>query len=68
LPVKHPITASPGFLSGIVRSETFPGLWLDTAALLGFDLPVVLRTLQQGLAAPEHAAFVARLQAARVTS
>jgi hypothetical protein len=52
--------------AGIIRSETFPGLWLDTTALLGFDLATVLRTLQQGLATPEHAAFVARLQAARV--
>jgi hypothetical protein len=46
---------------GIHRSETFPGLWLDAAALVGFDPGAVLRTLQAGLATPEHAAFVARL-------
>jgi Uma2 family endonuclease len=51
--------------AGVLRSETFPGLWLDAAALLRLDLPAVLQTLQQGLASPEHAAFVAQLRAAR---
>jgi Uma2 family endonuclease len=46
---------------GILRSEVFPGLWLDAHALLTQDLPRVLAVLQQGLASPEHAAFVARL-------
>jgi Uma2 family endonuclease len=46
---------------GILRSEVFPGLWLDPAALLRRDLPQVLAVLQQGLATPEHAAFVAHL-------
>jgi hypothetical protein len=46
---------------GIIRSEVFPGLWLDPAALLAEDLPRVLAVLQAGLASPEHAAFVARL-------
>lgn len=49
---------------GIYRSEVFPGLWLDSAALVGSDLARVLQILQQGLASPEHAAFVARLQQA----
>jgi Uma2 family endonuclease len=53
-----PVTA------GVYQSEAFPGLWLDPAALLRQDLPVVLQVLQQGLASPEHAAFVARLQQA----
>jgi Uma2 family endonuclease len=48
---------------GIFRSEVFPGLWLDPAALLRDDGPGVLAALQQGLATPEHAAFVARLAA-----
>jgi len=51
--------------AGVLRSETFPGLWLDAAALLRRDMAAVLRTLQTGLADPAHAAFVARLQAAR---
>jgi Uma2 family endonuclease len=47
---------------GMLRSEVFPGLWLDPAALLAGNLPEVLQILQEGLASPEHAAFVARLQ------
>ncbi len=47
--------------AGILRSEVFPGLWLDPAALVRRDLARVLAVLQQGLASPEHAAFVARL-------
>jgi Uma2 family endonuclease len=47
---------------GLLRSPTFPGLWLDPAALLAGDYPRVLLVLQQGLASPEHAAFVARLR------
>jgi Uma2 family endonuclease len=48
--------------SGIHQSEVFPGLWLDPAALVGADLPTVLGVLQQGIASPEHTAFVAQLQ------
>jgi Uma2 family endonuclease len=44
--------------SGIIRSEVFPGLWLDRAALIRDDMPSVIEVLQQGLASPEHAAFV----------
>jgi len=47
--------------SGVVKSEVFPGLWLDSRAIIALDLPGVLRTLEQGLATPEHAEFVARL-------
>jgi Uma2 family endonuclease len=47
---------------GILRSESFPGLWLDPAALLRHDRERVREVLQQGLATPEHAAFVARLR------
>ncbi len=48
---------------GVFRSEVFPGLWLDTAALLRGDLAAALATLNVGLAAPEHAAFVDQLEA-----
>jgi hypothetical protein len=44
--------------AGILRSETFPGLWLDAAALTRGDMLRVLAVAQQGLASPEHAAFV----------
>jgi hypothetical protein len=47
---------------GILRSETFPGLWLNPAALMAFDYNTVMELLQQGFASPEHAAFVTRLQ------
>jgi Uma2 family endonuclease len=47
---------------GVYRSETFPGLWLDATALVRTDIPAVLRTLQQGVTSPEHAAFVAQLR------
>ncbi len=50
--------------AGIYKSEVFPGLWLDTAALLRGDLTEVLRVLQQGIDSDEHRAFVARLQQA----
>jgi hypothetical protein len=46
---------------GLFRSEVFPGLWLDPAALLRRDRKRLLVVLRQGLASPEHAAFVARL-------
>jgi Uma2 family endonuclease len=46
---------------GILRSEVFPGLWLDVAALVRGDLPQVLAVVQQGVNTPEHAAFVAGL-------
>jgi hypothetical protein len=49
---------------GIYASEVFPGLWLDAAALVHGDLLRVHAILEQGLASPEHAAFVARLQRA----
>jgi hypothetical protein len=48
--------------AGLYQSECFPGLWLDPAALMAFDLARVLQIVQQGLASPEHAAFVVRLQ------
>ena len=47
--------------TGILRSQVFPGLWLDRPALVRRDLASVLRTLALGLGSREHAAFVARL-------
>jgi Uma2 family endonuclease len=48
---------------GIFRSRVFPGLWLHADALLRLDGVQVMEVLQQGLATPEHAAFVQQLQA-----
>ena len=50
---------------GIYRSEVFPGLWLDAEALFAEDLDRLMQVLDQGLATPEHAAFAAKLAAAR---
>jgi Uma2 family endonuclease len=47
--------------NGVVRSRLFPGLWLHAPAMLSGDIPTFLATLQQGLATPEHQAFVAGL-------
>ena len=48
--------------TGLLCSETFPGLWLDTTALFADDFAGVLATLQRGIKDPTHAAFVAELQ------
>lgn len=56
------VTAPAG---GIFTSTVFPGLWLDPAALLQLDGQRLMATLRQGLATPEHAAFVQHLQARR---
>jgi Uma2 family endonuclease len=47
--------------SGVYKSESFPGLWLDAAAMLQGDLAGVLRALGDGIASREHAEFVQRL-------
>ncbi len=49
---------------GLYQSEVFPGLWLDRAAMIRGDMARVIQVVQEGVASPEHAAFVARLQAA----
>jgi Uma2 family endonuclease len=47
---------------GILRSETFPGLWLQPAALWSGVLATMLAILQEGLASAEHADFVETLK------
>jgi Uma2 family endonuclease len=50
---------------GIIRSKIFPGLWLDTQALLvGNDMQVI-ETLRRGLTTSEHRAFCQQLERAR---
>jgi Uma2 family endonuclease len=53
---------SPG-TDGILRSEVFPGLWLDPVAFLNRDGKQLMMVLRQGLESPEHAAFVTKLAA-----
>jgi Uma2 family endonuclease len=48
---------------GIIRSEIFPGLWLDPAAMIRGELALALAALQRGLQSDEHAAFCAKLAA-----
>jgi len=55
----QPLPATP---DGILKSELFPGLWLNTPALLASDLPQVWATIDQGLVTPEHAAFAKKLR------
>ena len=50
---------------GVYRLRTFPGLWVHGEALLARDFRRMLAVLDEGLATPEHAAFVTRLAAAR---
>lgn len=47
---------------GVYCSEVLPGLWLDAAALIAGNLSQAIHVVQQGLASPEHADFVTRLQ------
>jgi Uma2 family endonuclease len=58
------VTLDPG-PDNVLRSEVFPGLWLDWQALLTGDLARVFSILQQGCATPEHQAFVQRLTGTR---
>jgi Uma2 family endonuclease len=46
---------------GRLRSEVFPGLWLDVTALLRGDVAAVLGVVQEGMRSPEHAEFAAGL-------
>ena len=50
---------------GVLRSRRFPGLWIAVGAVFRNDSGAVKATLAEGLAAPEHAAFVQRLAAAK---
>ncbi len=47
--------------SGVLRSEVFPGLWLDVAALLRGDASALRAAVAVGVRTPEHAAFCAGL-------
>lgn len=46
---------------GVYRLRTFPGLWIDGAALLARDHRRLITTLEAGLASAEHRAFVQQL-------
>jgi hypothetical protein len=44
--------------NGIQHSEVFPGLWLDTAALIRGEMLRVLAVCQEGIASAEHQKFI----------
>lgn len=46
---------------GIMRSQVFPGLWLDRQAMIIGNMQRVMTVLQEGLATSEHLSFVAAL-------
>jgi Uma2 family endonuclease len=50
---------------GIVRSEVFPGLWLDVAAFWADDGAKMLAVLTAGIASEDHQRFVERLATAK---
>jgi Uma2 family endonuclease len=49
--------------TGVIRSQTFPGLWLAVDALLGDKMARVLEVVQAGVQSPQHQAFVQELAA-----
>jgi len=61
------LVAVPPDADGLYRSRVFPGLWLDPQGLLMRDTRRLRAVIDQGVATAEHAAFVARLAAARGT-
>ena len=50
---------------GVLKSRAMPGLWIDGPAVFREDAAAAGETADAGLAAPEHAAFVERLAAAK---
>jgi Uma2 family endonuclease len=54
--------ALPAGSDGVLRSRTFPGLWLEVRALLSGEGARLMASLQAGLATPEHAAFATQLR------
>jgi Uma2 family endonuclease len=54
-------TQLPRGEDGIVRSDVFPGLWLNVDAMLESKLDVVLSMLQLGMNSAEHKQFVDEL-------
>jgi Uma2 family endonuclease len=47
---------------GVLRSEVFPGLWLDPTALVTGDAVRLLSVAQRGHGSPEHGEFIRLLQ------
>ncbi len=54
--------------AGIVRSEAFPGLWINVPALLALDAQRLWETLDQGLETLDYKSFAARVAEANARS
>lgn len=52
---------------GVHRSVVFPGLWLDTKALVAGNLATVLAVLHAGTSASEHETFLKQLEQPRAS-
>lgn len=46
---------------GVIRSQVFPGLWLDVSAMLQKEMQRVLAILQAGINSADHQTFVQQL-------
>lgn len=53
---------------GVIRIRTFPGLWIHVPALIARDPARLIKTLDDGLNAPEHQAFIQKLESQRRSS
>ena len=53
---------------GVLKSRVMPGLWINGPAVFREDAMTAGDTLDAGLATPEHAAFVAKLAAAKAAA
>jgi len=61
------VRLEPDPSDGLLKSAVFPGLWLDSAALVSLNIAAVLAALSRGTSSPEHATFVRQLAARRRT-
>jgi Uma2 family endonuclease len=59
------VRLQPDPADGLLKSVAFPGLWLDSKALVNRDLAAVLAALAKGTASAAHAGFVQQLAARR---
>jgi len=54
------VLLEPG-ADGVIKSQVFPGLWLNVQGLLSGEMTQVLAVLQNGLDSQEHQVFVQQL-------
>ena len=54
--------------SGVIRSDAFPGMWVNVPALLARDATRLWQTLDRGFESPEYLSFAARVAQANSAS